>query len=165
MDNKISIVIRTYNEQKHLDELLQILDKQTYRNFEIIIVDSESTDNTLKIAQNYNVKIVGIKKSRFNYSYASNIGVNHSTGELICFLSGHSVPIKETFLDTINQVFKDEKVGACYGDVIALADGSLTEKAFNYLGYIKNNNKEIVYESEIHPGIMRCSNAVARKEL
>ena len=43
---KISVVVRTFNEGKHLDELLTVLDSQKYRNYEVVIVDSESTDNT-----------------------------------------------------------------------------------------------------------------------
>ena len=57
MDYKISVVIRTYNEEKHIGEVLKSLNKQTYSNFEVIILDSQSTDNTIKIAQNYDVRI------------------------------------------------------------------------------------------------------------
>lgn len=169
MNYKISVVIRTYNEEKHLGEVLEQLKKQSYKNYEVIVVDSESTDNTLYIANKYDVKIINILKSDFNYSYASNIGVKNSTGDIICFLSGHSVPVKETFLEDINKIFENEKIGGCYGDVIALDDGSITEKIFNKLGYLKNkikgNKKEIELESSIHPGILSCSNASIRKKL
>lgn len=94
MDYKISAVIRTYNEQKHIREVLESLKKQTYKNFETIILDSESTDDTLKIASEYDVIIEHIKKTDFNYSYASNRCVELSTGDIVCFLSGHSVPVK-----------------------------------------------------------------------
>lgn len=166
---KISVVIRVYNEQKHIRKVLESLKKQTYRNFETIILDSESTDDTLKIASKYDVKIEHIRKSDFNYSYASNKCVELSTGDIVCFLSGHSVPVKETYLEEINKVFQNPKIGGCYGDVIALPDGSLTEKVFNRLGYIKNkikkNKNGMKLEKEIHPGIFSCSNASARREL
>lgn len=169
MDYKISVVIRVYNEQKHIREVLESLKKQTYRNFETIILDSESTDNTLKIASEYDVRIEHIKKSNFNYSYASNRCVELSTGDIVCFLSGHSVPVKETYLEEMNAVFQDKRIGGCYGDVIALPDGSWTEKAFNRFGYIKNklkgNNMGMKLEKEIHPGIFSCSNASARRDL
>lgn len=169
MDYRISVVIRVYNEQKHIREVLESLKKQTYKNFETIILDSESIDDTLKIASEYDVRIEHIKKSDFNYSYASNRCVELAKGNIVCFLSGHSVPIKETYLEDTNRVFQDEKIGGCYGDVVALPDGSLTEKVFNRLGYIKNkikgNNNGIKLETEIHPGIFSCSNASARREL
>lgn len=169
MDYKISVAIRTYNEQKHLGEVLESLKKQTYDKFEVVILDSESTDDTLNIASKYDVRIEHIKKADFNYSYASNKLVELAKGDIVCFLSGHSVPVKNTYLEEVNSIFQNEKIGGCYGDVIALPDGSFTEKAFNRLGYIKNkikgNNEGMKLEKEIHPGIFSCSNACARREL
>lgn len=169
MNYKISVVMRVYNEEKHIREVLESLKKQTYNNYEIIILDSESTDDTLKIASEYDVRIEHIKKADFNYSYASNVCVNLAHGDIVCFLSGHSVPVKDSYLSDTNDVFQNKEIGGCYGDVIALPDGSLTEKTFNWLGYIKNklkgNETGIKLERMIHPGIFSCSNASARREL
>ena len=129
---KISVVVRTFNEGKHLDELLTVLDSQKYRNYEVVIVDSESTDNTCQIAKNHGAKIVSIKKSDFNYSYSSNVGVANSEGDIVCFLSGHSVPVSNNYLDALVAAFNsDSLIGGCYGDVIALPDGSWVEKIFS----------------------------------
>ena len=169
MEYKISVVIRTYNEQKHIGEVLESLKLQTYKNYEIIIVDSGSTDMTLEIAEKYNVKIVKIKKEAFNYSYASNIGVKNSTGDIVCFLSGHSVPINENYLYETNKCFQNNKVGGCYGDVIALEDGSIYEKIYNKLGILKNRmlkkKEDIIYEKNFHKGMLSCSNASIKKEI
>ncbi|AWK51245.1 hypothetical protein DIC82_09500 [Clostridium beijerinckii] len=167
MDYKISIIIRTYNESKHIEEVLKSLLKQSYRNFEVILVDSESTDNTVETAEKYDVRIIKIKKKDFNYSYSSNIGCEKATGDLLCFLSGHSVVANDDYLILANNIFQNQEIGGCYGDVVALVDGSWIEKLFNYLGYIKNKVKgtEIKLESQIHPGILSCSNALVRKTL
>lgn len=169
MDYKISIIIRTYNEQKHLSEVLESIKNQTYQNFEVIIVDSESTDQTLDIAKRYEAQIIPILKKDFNYSYSSNIGVKNASGDIICFLSGHSVPVNNDYLEKTNKIFQNEKIGACYGDVIALEDGSIWEKIYNKLGYMKNiilkKNNGIKLETKIHPGILSCSNASIRREI
>ena len=164
---KISVIIRTYNEEKKIGEVLEKLSRQTYKNFEIIIVDSESTDNTINICKKYDTNIVTIKKKDFNYSYASNVGAEHARGEILCYLSGHSIPVADDYLEKTNQIFQNDIVGGCYGDVIALDDGSFTEKCYHYLGYLKNINKKkgVIYETEIHPGILSCSNASIRKSL
>ena len=169
MNYKISIVIRTYNEQKHLPEVLESIKNQTYKNYEIVLVDSQSTDKTVEIAKKYGAKIVPILKKDFNYSYASNVGVQNSTGDIICFLSGHSVPAKQNYLEETNKVFQDKKVGGCYGDVVALKDGSIWEKIYNKLGYLKNilfsKKDSVKLENKIHPGILSCSNASVRKSI
>lgn len=169
MEHKISVLIRTYNEEKHLREVLESLKNQTYQNFETIILDSESTDRTLQIAKEYKTRIEHIRKKDFNYSYASNKLVEYATGDIVCFLSGHSVPVKNTYLSDLNDVFQNESVGGCYGDVVALPDASLSEKLFHGLGFIKNKLKNtstgIILETEIHPGIFSCCNAAARREL
>ena len=166
----ISIVIRTYNEQKHIGELLESLTNQNYKRFEVIIVDSESTDDTLDIIKKYknilSIKIIEIRKMDFDYSYASNIGVAKSKGDVVCFLSGHSVPNSEEYLSVVNDSFQDKKVGGVYGDTIANYDGSISEKIYNRLGIIKNSilNKNPL-EDNIHPGILSCSNAAIRKSV
>lgn len=169
MDYKISVLIRTYNEQKHLGEVLKSLSCQTYKHFETIILDSGSTDDTLKIAQAYNVRVEHIAKSEFNYSFASNKLVEYASGEVVCFLSGHSVPVRNTYLVFINKIFQDPKIGGCYGKVIALPDGSFTEKTFYGLSYLKSklisNHASIIQEQKIHPGILSCCNAGVRREL
>lgn len=164
-DNKISVIIRTFNEAKWIGKVLEALEKQKYRNFEIIIVDSGSTDGTIDICKRHNCNIVNIKKEDFNYSYASNIGAEVATGNIICYLSGHSVPVNSDFLTIANDLFKDESIGGVYGEVIALPDGSIIEKLFNNLGYKKALKNGTVIEKEIHPGILSCSNAMLRKSI
>ncbi|MCC6117789.1 glycosyltransferase [Lactiplantibacillus plantarum] len=168
MSPLISIIVRTYNESKHLPELLKSLSDQSFQNYEVVVVDSESTDQTVNIAKQYGARVVEIHKTDFNYSYASNVGIESARGKIICFLSGHSVPANNNYLQKIADLFSDEKVGGCYGDVIPLKDGSLTEFVFDYLGILKGKMKRqnrIVVETEIHAGILSCSNAAVRAKV
>lgn len=165
MEYKISIIIRTYNEEKRIRDVLEGIKKQNYKNYEVIIVDSESTDNTLKICKEYDTRIVNIKKKDFNYSYASNVGAEYASGEILCYLSGHSVPVRKDYLKIANEIFNSEKVGGVYGEVIALPDGSFIEKLFNWIGWKKSEKVGTVVEKEIHPGILSCSNALIRKDI
>lgn len=91
---KASIIIRTYNEQKHLAELLQGIQDQTCEGFEIetVIVDSGSTDNTLSIAQSFPTRIVPIKKEDFSFGRSLNVGCAAATGDVLVFVSGHCIP-------------------------------------------------------------------------
>ena len=57
MPVKTSIVIRTLNEAKHLEKLLKGIHDQNYRDWEIVLIDSGSTDGTLEIAERYGANI------------------------------------------------------------------------------------------------------------
>ena len=91
--SKISIVIRTKNEEKYLAQTLDMLIAQKEMDFEIIIVDSGSTDRTLDIIKNYHVKLIEIKPEEFTYGYALNIGAEAASGEYLLNLSAHAIPI------------------------------------------------------------------------
>lgn len=165
----VSVIIRTYNESKYIAKVLNILSKQTYKNFEIIIVDSESTDNTLDIVRkfkNLNIKIISIKKKDFNYSYASNIGASNAKGDIFCFLSGHSVPVSKKYLENIVKIMSDFNVYGVYGDTIPHIKSGIYESLYYRIGHLKNlifQNKNII-EKKIHPGILSCSNAAIKRE-
>ena len=77
----VSIIIRTKNEENWISVCLDKIFKQNYKNFEVIIVDNNSTDNTVKRALEYNVKIVKIKK--FLPGKAINLGIKKSKGDII----------------------------------------------------------------------------------
>ncbi len=118
MDKKnleTSIIIRTKNEERYLEQVLLMLKKQTYKNFEIVIVDDNSTDKTVEIAKKYNCKIVKIPEGKFTYPYACNFGIRESIGEYIVFLSGHSIPINTKWLGNGLNNFKNEKVAGVFG--------------------------------------------------
>ena len=60
---KVSIIIRTKNEERWIGRCLESIFKQNYKNFEVIIVDNESTDKTLEKLKNFKIKkVVKIKK-------------------------------------------------------------------------------------------------------
>ena len=109
-----SIIIRTYNEEEYLGETLEMVFKQKFANFEVIIIDSGSTDHTLQIAIKYPVIIKEIPKETFTYGYALNFGGQLAKGEFLVFLSGHSLPYDAKWLLNLIEPFSRELVvGVC----------------------------------------------------
>ena len=164
---KISVIIRTYNEERRLENVLNSLFSQNFTNYEVIIVDSESTDRTLQIAQKFDCKIVKIKKKDFDYSYASNVGAKYASGDIVYFLSGHSKPIGKKFLCKIAKAFENEKVGGVYGETLPYFDSGFIEGIFYRAGFLKTFifSRKHKSETNLHPGILSCSNAGIRKTL
>jgi len=73
MNNLISICLATYNGEKYIIEQLDSLVAQSYQNFELIVQDDNSTDNTLAIIETYKNKItINIEKNEKNLGYAKN---------------------------------------------------------------------------------------------
>lgn len=113
---KCSFVIRTYNEASFIGRLFEVLDSQAdfSEMREIVIVDSGSTDDTLRIAQQWPVKVLAIPQHRFDYSNALNLGIREAQGEIIINLSAHAIPSGTTWLAQMLSHFADPSVAGVY---------------------------------------------------
>lgn len=124
----VSIVIRTYNEEKHLSELLDQISKQvTDHTIETVIVDSGSTDRTLAIAKSFNTSIVPIKKSDFTFGRSLNYGCDAAKGEFLVFISGHCVPENDQWIANLVKPFQDPQIAMTYGRQIGTGDTKFSE--------------------------------------
>lgn len=112
---KISIVIRAYNEEKHLPKLFDRLKRQKISDFEVILVDSGSQDETVSIARKNGAKIVEIPKHYFSFGRALNIGCEAASADLLVFVSAHVYPERDDWLELILCEFEDKQVGLVYG--------------------------------------------------
>ncbi|MBU3956981.1 glycosyltransferase [Patescibacteria group bacterium] len=110
----VSIIIQTKNEQRTIGKLLKVLTEQTFKNFEIVVVDDNSTDKTLEIVNIFSkklpIKILKIKPGEFSYSYVLNLGASKAKGKYLCSLVGHSLPFSKTWLADGLSNFKDPKI-------------------------------------------------------
>ena len=112
----VSIVIRTKNEEKYISKVLNLLYKQSFKDFEIIIVDSGSTDRTLEIVKKFPIRLYKIKQKDFTYGYSLNYGISKANGKYICILSGHSMPMSNNWLSNgVNVLSKDKNLAGLSG--------------------------------------------------
>ena len=110
---KISIIIRTKNEERWIEQCLKKIFEQNYDNFEVILVDNNSKDKTVDRAKKFPVKVIKIKK--FLPGKAINLGIRKSRGTIIVCLSAHCIPINNNWLKKISYALKDPKVAGVYG--------------------------------------------------
>lgn len=84
-NTKLSIVIPVYNAEKYLEECIESCLNQTYQEFEIIIVNDGSTDNTVDIISKYkdNDKVLYFKKDHNGIAETLNLGINNANGKYI----------------------------------------------------------------------------------
>jgi rhamnosyltransferase len=110
-----SVVVRCFNEGRHIERLLRGLMRQTQPPGQIIVVDSGSTDATLAIASRFPVEIHRIDPERFSFGRSLNIGCTAATGEVIIVVSGHVYPMYDTWLDELTAPLADPHVALAYG--------------------------------------------------
>ena len=112
---KVSVVIRSYNEDEHIERLLLGIRAQRLRPHEVILVDSGSTDRTVEIARAYVDKVVAIDKAEFTFGRALNRGIAAASGEICVFPSAHVYPLYDTWLEQLVAPFQNERVVLSYG--------------------------------------------------
>lgn len=124
----VSIIVPVYNEGKILSKSIQSLLNLDYKNYEIIIVNDGSTDNTADIAQDFVgyrngkyglVKISLINKENGGKATALNLGIKYSSFEFILCMDGDS-QLSPDSLKRMIRHFKDERIGAVAGNVKVL---------------------------------------------
>lgn len=112
---QISVVIRSFNEERHIGRLLSGLMRQTARPTQILLVDSGSTDSTLEIARRYPVEIHRIEPQTFSFGRSLNIGCRAATGEILVIASAHVYPVFDTWLADLTAPLHDRSVALAYG--------------------------------------------------
>lgn len=124
-EKKISIVTVCYNSEKTIKETFESVLTQEYDNYEYIVIDGKSSDKTLEIINEYNVKFNGKMKyisEKDNGIYdAMNKGIKMSTGEIIGLLNSDDYYINKYTLKKINENFTDN-IDGTYANIIMLED-------------------------------------------
>jgi len=111
----VSIIIRAYNEEKHIGRLLEGIRQQTVKDAEVILVDSGSTDGTVSVAESFGARIVHIHPDEFTFGRSLNYGIKSATHESVIFASAHVYPVYPDWIETLLRPFQDDGIALTYG--------------------------------------------------
>jgi glycosyltransferase involved in cell wall biosynthesis len=127
---RISIVIRTLNEGRYLDDLLVMIERQVVAGHavEVVVIDSGSTDATVPIAERHGCTLTTIRKEEFSFGRSLNRGCAVSSGEILVFISGHCIPVGNDWLARLCQPLIDGSVAYSYGRQIGDDDSNYSER-------------------------------------
>ena len=156
---RCSIVIRAFNEEKHIGRLLQGILEQSVREVQIILVDSGSTDGTRKVAGNYPVEIVEIAPETFTFGRSLNMGIAHAIAPLVVMASAHVYPVYPDWLERLVDAFEEDTVGLAYGKQRGAATTHFSEHQIFQHWY-----PEVSTTRQTHP-FCNNANAAIRREL
>ena len=122
---KVSVIMRTYNRAYCIGEALDSVLRQTYRNFEVVVVDDGSTDNTQEIVssfQNDNIRYIRHDHNR-GVSVAGNTGIKAATGDAIAHLDSDDLWKPEMLNSLVNFFNRHPEVGAVFCGVQLIRNG------------------------------------------
>lgn len=138
---RVSIILPVYNKEEYLDNTLSLLITQSFQDWELIIIDDGSTDNSSKIARKYafgDDRIKVISQENKGVSAARNQGINNASGEWIWFVDADDMPNKE-FLRNIFLYNLPNDIDIIAGNYERLEkDGSIQKVAIEEKGYISS---------------------------
>jgi len=112
---QLSVIIITKNQSRFLQPTLKMLQQQTYQDFETIIVDSGSTDGSLKLYSQFAHRLIQIQPQKFNYAQAFNQGAKIAQGKILLRLSGDAIPGNQDFLKSLVNDFRSPNIGGVCG--------------------------------------------------
>lgn len=172
-----TIVVLTYNAEKYLeDQLRQIYKQQTNRNYEVLIIDSGSTDRTIEIAMAHpRVNLHQIPNTEFGHGKTRNLATELAKGKYVLYLTHDAIPATPKWLEGMVEPFElSEKVGCVIGKQIPHSGAPATIKrevsiVFNSLGpndSITLHRKNVTtQELGLVNTFMSNTNSAVRKDL
>jgi rhamnosyltransferase len=112
----VSVIILTRNGMPLVEQCLRaVLDQETSWLFEVIVIDSGSSDGTLELVKSLPVELICIKPKEFNHGQTRNFGASKARGEYIVFLVQDAVPVDDTFLQRLVEAAQLPGAAGSYG--------------------------------------------------
>ena len=128
----ISIVIPTKDGSQTLPELFDALARQqTAFSFEIVAVDSGSTDGTVELLRDRADRLVIIDAADFDHGLTRNLGIEHSRGELIVLLVQDAIPASDTWLAELVAPMSQPAIAGTFARQIPRAHASAITKHYH----------------------------------
>ena len=138
---KVTIITVTYNSEKYLQDCINSVVAQSYKDIEHIVIDGCSTDDTLNIIRQFDNHITQWKSEKDNGMYdAINKGMQMATGDVIGILNSDDMLATDDVIEKIVKYFLKYKVDSLYGDLVYVDQVNTRKvirywKGFNYHRY------------------------------
>ena len=134
---RISVIIPALNAEKYIKTLLDALFEQTIKPDEIVVVDSESEDNTTAVCKQYsNVRIIPILRKDFDHGKTRDMALRTCDSDYVLFITQDAYPKDKYYIENLLKPFQyDEKIAISSGRQIARKDATPMEKCIRNFNY------------------------------
>ena len=141
--NMLSIIVPAYNAEKSICRCIDSILKTSYKNYEVLIINDKSIDNTLeKLKSNYeiknNIRIIDLNENK-GVSYCRNLGVKEAKGEYITFVDADDY-ISENMYSNMMKLVEEYDLDCCVCDYIEVfPNGNTVKSKYSYKNKLLNN--------------------------
>lgn len=159
----VSVVIPNYNYGRYLPETLKSVLGQSYPNIEVIVVDDESSDNSVKVLNEFGNLLTLIQQKNAGVSASRNLGLRFISGEYVCFLDSDDSWEPDKVSTQVSKFTRSE-IGVVYSSV-NLCDEKLSKVGLlpaNYRGNIQHLYHKFPTRAIVP---LCCSNAMIRTDV
>jgi rhamnosyltransferase len=121
---EVSVIIPTYNAGPGFEEVLgAVFGQRSDFAYEVLVIDSGSTDGTLELARRYSARTLNVPRSEFNHGDTRNRGISEAWGEYVAMLVQDAVPADEGWLESlVENLAGDDAVAGAYSRQIPRED-------------------------------------------
>ena len=153
LNPKLSVIITVYNTEKYIDECIKSVLNQKYKDFEIIIVNAQSTDKSEEICRSYEEKydfITLINTENIGPSHSRNTGMKYAKGEYITFVDGDDI-ISEDMYSVLIQNMESDNLDVVYCTCYRFFDDDINKKSIRNIAEVYCQSKEEICKQMILP--------------
>lgn len=158
----ISVIIPVYNVEKYVENCLNSLENQTYKKFEVILIDDGSKDESVKICERYKNKskldIKIVRQTNQGVSAARNKGINVAKGDYVCFIDSDDM-VSNNYLEVLKKLIEKEDSDISICGIKNISEDEKSNNInleINAKSYTINDKNEILekfLKREINPGV------------
>ena len=131
----LAVIIPVLNAEKYLEPLILSLQEQKRKADEILVIDSCSQDNTVKVAKQLAVDILVLKPGQFDHGATRNLGVSSTKSEVIIFMTQDAMPANKNTIFNLIKPLQHEKIVISYGRQVPCPDATPSEKFLRLSNY------------------------------
>lgn len=137
----VSIVLLTYNAERYINKLLDSLYTQTLKEFELIIIDSSSTDGTQEHLKARNIEFVEISSIDFNHGGTRSLGLELAKNNIVVYMTQDALPYDKYCLENLVAIFeKNENISISVGRQIPYLETDVFGKFARLYNYPEESN-------------------------
>lgn len=153
----ISVILPVYNAEKYIAEALTSVLTQSYKNFELILINDLSTDNSIEKIKNFNDERLRIINNKVNLGIARslNIGINHAKGDYIAIMHADDISLPERLTEQYNLLENNNSISIIGSSIELIGHG---QGIRNYPTKDSELRAMLIFDSPFcHPSVMFSS--------